>query len=277
MTEGSGRDETSVAPNAPDYARVIEHGNAILDAERVMTRFALEGTGASHTRAAAAASDPLATYAFHLGASNIASALDHLRTVAQVVQTAVIPAFSLMSLLRTGHECALVANWLLDPTISDDERVARGVGAQLAEYEERRRFEVCFAHGGQAKGTTAADRIEALLQVAGASGFAKVNAKGVLVPTVPLPKAVPLFDEFESTVEVKGSWLYRYYSGFAHGKQWALLLNATRQTEFDRNDHAVARIESSDVAMVVSMGMATDAALRAVSSYARLRTNTDLP
>ena len=95
MTEGSGRDETSVAPNAPDYARVIEHGNAILDAERVMTQFALEGTGAAQTRAAAAASDPLATYAFHLGASNIASALDHLRTVAQVVQTAVIPSFRL--------------------------------------------------------------------------------------------------------------------------------------------------------------------------------------
>jgi hypothetical protein len=272
MAERSEAGDIPVAQREPDYARVIALGNAVVDAERVMMRFAFAGAGTAPTRVADAASDPLAMYAFHLGASYIGASLDHLRTVAQVVQNAVIPAFALMSLLRSGHECALVAQWFLDPSISDDDRIARGVGGQVADHDERRKIEVVVGRAASTRGKLAADRIATLLDEARQRGLTKVNKKGDLVPAVPLPSVVELFDEFESVEGLKGSWLYSYYSGFAHGKQWAVVLNATQQTDFDQHDHAVARVESNDHIMVALMERATAAVLRAVNSYTLLRT-----
>ena len=114
-------------------------------------------------------SDPLAAFAFHLAVASITTSLDHLRTVAQVVQTALIPAFALMSLLRTGHECALVGEWLLEPSITDEQRIARGVGAQISDYDERRKFEDAIGRPPPARGQLATERLSALLRDASSS------------------------------------------------------------------------------------------------------------
>jgi hypothetical protein len=148
------------------------------------------------------------------------------------------------------------------------------VGGQVVDHDERRKFEVVVSRTAPTRGKLAADRITTLLDEAGQRGLTKVNKKGDLVPAVPLPSVVELFDEFESVEGLKGSWLYRYYSGFAHGKQWAVVLNATQPTDFDQHDHAAARVESNDHIIVAMMGRATAAVLRAVNSYTLLRTPT---
>lgn len=261
----------SLARSTADYSPVLGDGNRVLAAEQVMKQFALAGPPSPHSRAGIALSDPMATFAFHLAATSITTSLDHLRTVAQVVQTALIPAFALMSLLRTGHECALVAEWLLEPSITDDQRTARGVGAQICDYDERRKFEEAIRRPTPPGGQLAVDRLSALLRDASARGYTKPNAKGVSVGIAPLPSTVDLFDRFEKTITRPGSWLYRYYSGFAHGKQWAITLGGQRQGPSDQHGHTVARVDANDDAIIRMMTLATDAALRAVSSYADLR------
>ena len=84
-----------------------------------------------------------------------------------------------------------------------------------------------------------------------------------------------LFRDFESTPEEDGSWLYRYYSGFAHGKQWAILLNTNQRSDFDDNGHAVARVESNDEVVAELMELATFATVKAVDSFSRLQNATN--
>jgi hypothetical protein len=261
----------SLARSTADYGPVLGDGNRVLGAEQIMKQFVLDGPPPPHSSAGKAMFDPMATFAFHLAATSITTSLDHLRTVAQVVQTALIPAFALMSLLRTGHECALVAQWLLEPSITDDQRTARGVGAQISDYDERRKFEEAIRRPPPARGQLAVERLGALLRDASARGYAKPNAKGLSVAISPLPSTVDLFDRFETTTTRPGSWLYRYYSGFAHGKQWAVTLGGQRQGPSDQHGHTAARVDANDDAVIRMMTLATDAALRAVSSYAGLR------
>ena len=268
------KDSTQLAKSTADYSPILADGNRVLAAERVMKQFVLASPPSPQSRAGVAMSDPLAAFAFHLAVASITTSLDHLRTVAQVVQTALIPAFALMSLLRTGHECALVGEWLLEPSITDEQRIARGVGAQISDYDERRKFEDAIGRPPPARGQLAAERLSALLRDASARGYTKDNAKGMPVAIAPLPSTIDLFDRFETTTARTGSWLYRYYSGFAHGKQWAITLGGQRQGPSDQHGHTAARVDANDVAIITTMTLATDAALRAVSSYTDLRSTS---
>ena len=99
----------SLSRSTTDYGAVLGDGNRVLSAEQVIKQFVVAGSPSPRSRARMAMSDPMATFAFHLAAASIPTSLDHLRTVAQVVRTAFIPGFAVTSLLRTGHECALVA------------------------------------------------------------------------------------------------------------------------------------------------------------------------
>ena len=252
------------------YSRILELGNTIVEADRRYTNLIRDAAAASGSRAAAAMPDRLASMAYHLAAVNISVSLDHLRTVAIVVQAGRIPAYALTSLLRTGHECALVARWLTDEAITDEERVARGVGSQYSDLEERRKFETSTARPAPTVGKLASARIADLMNEAAARGFATTNKKGLLLPSTPQPNIVELFDRFESTELRPGSWLYRYYSGFAHGKQWATTLGAKRASPSDEHGHSTALLEASDQALVMLMELATGAAVRAVSDFETL-------
>jgi hypothetical protein len=270
VSDGADRETNLGRAPAPDYTSVLAEGDRVVAAEYAMRQFTRTDL-APESRAATAMSNPLATYAFHLGAASIATSLDHLRTVAQIVQTAVIPAFSLISLLRTGHECALVGQWLLDPSISENTRIARGVGAQARDLKERKNFEKSIDRPEPTVGRLAIDRLSMLLNEAVEQGFAKPDTNGRLVPVAPLPSAIELFDQLEVTPTSPGSWLYRYYSGFAHGKQWAIALGAERQGSSDQHGHAVARVASNDHVMIWMMQRATSAAIQAADWYSELR------
>jgi hypothetical protein len=52
-----------------------------------------------------------------------------------------MPTFAHMSLVRTAHESALLAYWLMDPGLDAVTRHARGIAAQRNDYVERDNFE----------------------------------------------------------------------------------------------------------------------------------------
>ena len=85
--------------------------------------------------------DKLRSFAHDLAATYLRAALDHVRTWHTLLHAGKVPIYAHMSLLRTAHESAFVALWLVEPGVLADERRARGVAAQLADYDARRKFE----------------------------------------------------------------------------------------------------------------------------------------
>ncbi len=195
--------------------------------------------------------DRLGAFAYDLAATYLRAALDHIRAwQTLLLRAGEVPSFAHFSLLRTAHESAFVALWLMEPGRPAEERLARGVAAQLADYEERHKLEVDMGMtAAQPPGRTAAQRRTQLLEDAERHGLTKVNGKGKTVLTTPLPSTVELFTRFEPVPpNTKGSYLYRLYSGYAHAKQWAVTLGAQRVAPFDETGRTLALAGSGDTA-----------------------------
>jgi hypothetical protein len=62
-------------------------------------------------------SDKLGALAYDLAATYLRASLDHLQAWRALFQTGVIPSFAQISLLRTAHETALIAYWLMEPEL----------------------------------------------------------------------------------------------------------------------------------------------------------------
>lgn len=98
-------------------------------------------------------------------------------------------------------------------------------------------------------------------------GYAKANRNGVLVPADPLPSAVALFDQYEGSPDNPGSFLYRYTSAFAHGKQWGAVQGVELTRPGGAKGHLVGRVTANDEHISQLCLLATDAATRAATSY----------
>ena len=134
--------------------------------------------------------------------------------------------------------------------------IARGVGAQYEDYCERAKLEATTGSQPKGEARLAVDRRAAYMAKAYSRKFAKLNKKGELIPTRPVLAAIDLFDRLERcTIErddgtvsnVAGSALYRVYSAYAHGMQWANMLGDMRAVATaDRHGHSVAAVVASD-------------------------------
>src|SRR5829696_7116127 len=113
-----------------------------------------------------------------LAATAMAAALDHLRAWRTLLKAGVMPSYAHMSLLRTAHESALLAYWLVEPGLDPDTRRARGIAAQRDDYEERRKFE---ASAGvttpPSEGKLAEGRLADLMKEARRLGLTQVSKK----------------------------------------------------------------------------------------------------
>jgi hypothetical protein len=205
----------------------------------------------------------------------IGAALDHIGTWRFVfVEAKTMPLYGHMSLLRTAHEAALLAEWLMDPAIDDDTRRARGVAVQLADFEERRRFEECT--GGPRmplKGKNAAGRIADLMAQAARLGLTKANKKGQTVLAIAVPATVELFDLYEevSIPGWKGQAIYRLESGYAHAKQWALKQGVQQVAPLDATNRSLARVEPSGGLAAAFTRRCVNAVERALAACEHLR------
>jgi len=99
-------------------------------------------------------------YAGHL----IYATHDHLRTILAIIKLGSLPSYAMYTLLRPAAEAAVRAKHLLVPTISETERLARGLNERLDNLNEQRRA------GADARDI--AKRIDHLAKRATANGIA---------------------------------------------------------------------------------------------------------
>jgi hypothetical protein len=81
--------------------------------------------------------DKLQAMGYDLAATYLRAAIDHVHTWLTLLRAGEVPSYAHFSLLRTAHESALIALWLLEPGLSSDDRCARGVAAQLTAQVRR--------------------------------------------------------------------------------------------------------------------------------------------
>lgn len=147
------------------------------------------------------------------------------------------------------------------------------MAAQVADYDERRKFEEAAGFKIPPRGKSAAQRLADLMVVSTQLGLTRQNKKGETILAVTVPATVDLFDKYEPAMpNAKGQWRYRLYSGYAHAKQWATTIGAQRQAPYDSVGRSIVLVQSVDDLTVDSTRRRVNAVDRALDAYERLRT-----
>jgi hypothetical protein len=243
------------------------------DFERVRElwqRFDVAVTTSAATSSASAVEhgDQLTAFAHDLAAASLRAVIDHLVTWQRVISSGFSPTYAHLSLIRTAHESAWLAYWLMEPGIDAATRLARGVAAQRDDYDERRKIEEAL--GGpryQPPAKNAADRLSDLMTEAAARGLTRLNKKNQPMLITTLLSAVELFDKYEVVANGRGSYLYRLYSGYAHGKQWALTQGAQAALPSDAAGNTLALIGASAEWAVAATQRVVNAMDKAVNAF----------
>ena len=227
-------------------------------------------TPASPTSASAADhEDQFEAFAHDLAAAFLRATVDHLVTWRQVISSGFMPTYAHLSLIRTAHESAWLAYWLMEPGVDPATRLARGVAAQRDDYEERLKIEEAMnTPKPEPPAKSAADRVNNLMNEAEVRGLTKLNKRGQRILATPLPSAVELFDKYEPVKEgTRGSFLYRLYSGYTHGKQWALTQGAEAAGPSDASGNTLASVRSDPGRAVGATRRVVDAMEKAVNAF----------
>jgi hypothetical protein len=162
----------------------------------------------------------------------IYSCEDHLRTVLIVLKTGPLPSFGLYTLLRAAADAAVRAKHLLDPAISEQARLARGMNERLDNINQQ--FKV-MAPAGQAHYD---GRVQHLEDRAVANGISPLREKlkdGTAGKIIgfgePWRKDLDLFSLYLPA----GSTSFRFLSGYVHSKPWVLAPGSKAQPSSDPN------------------------------------------
>lgn len=245
-----------------------------IDAFRRRFEVALLTPPAEGSAAATDQADKLRAYAHDQAAMAIVAALDHLQTWRTLLGAGEMPTYAHMTLLRTAHEAALLAYWLIEPGIDSDVRRRRGVAAQWDDYDERRRFEDAAGIASfEPPAKLAKDRLADLMTMAAKIGLVRRNKKRDKILTVQVPGIVDLFDLYEPPFGpgARAQAIYRLESGYAHAKQWALALGGQRVTPRDPSGRSLAIVQGLEGIAIEATHRAVAAAERAVTAYENLR------
>ncbi len=213
-------------------------------------------------------SDQFTAFAHDLAAASLRAVIDHLVTWHRVISRGFLPTYAHLSLIRTAHESSWLAYWLMEPGVDAATRLARGVAAQRDDYDERRKIEEAL--GGpqyQPPAKSASERLSDLMDEAGSRGLTKLNKNNQPMLTAPLLSAVELFDKYEPVAKGRGSYLYRLYSGYAHGKQWALTQGAQAAAPSDKAGSTLASIEANPEWAVAATQRVVNAMEKAVNAF----------
>jgi hypothetical protein len=205
MTDGVPMESKAVG----ELKRAVERADAIRERLGRMTHDPRPGS-----QAAIDAAIPHARWIQMSASVALAVASDHLTSWKLIVDGRVIPIYSPMTLLRAALEGAVMCRWLVDRRPGSRDRVARGLAAQLADYDERRKWEVAIGAPERppSAGKSGADRRADLVTARDSDG----------IPIVRLPGATDLARGFGAPGYRDISGFYRLMSAFAHAKPWAL-------------------------------------------------------
>lgn len=222
--------------------------------------------------AAAELTDWLAAFAHDLAAVSLRAALDHLVTWQRVYAAGFRPTYAHLSLIRTAHEGAWLAYWLMEPGVDSAARLARGVAAQCDDYHERRKVEEAIGLSSVTPpAKLAVDRLADLMVEATSRGLTRPNKKGDPILSTPLLSAVELFDKYEPVGKSRGSYLYRLLSGYAHGKQWAVSQHLQAVGPLDQAYRALVVVETNPIAAMAATQRAINAFEEALDAFIALR------
>jgi hypothetical protein len=174
-------------------------------------------------------------WAFDFARFHLASAEDHLTTVAVILGSDWWPTYSWFALVRSWLEASARACWLLDPHLTPRQRQSRGFTEHLAKL----RGDLEFAR--PPKRPAILQKIRALRGEASHQGlqesFGNPPKKGAAKPLVgfgitrPGPAKLLLTwfpDELAPGDDPVGQFLYHVVSGPPHSEPWALLLPLER-------------------------------------------------
>jgi len=212
---------------------------------------------------------------FNTASIAVAGALDHVRTWHQLIAADLkrfpLPLFSPYTLARGAYEPALLTLWLLDPDIGSAERIGRGYAAQLRSLDDMRKFQQDAGMTGES--ANAAALHQRLFDAARAAGYVNVSPNGTERLTVGVPSMVDLFNRYDqpTTGASLPAWLYRFLSGHAHGREWAMMRGATEAhlNGFDTNMIMIP----VDLALLCHLAERAVAVVsRAVAAHVRYRT-----
>jgi hypothetical protein len=216
--------------------------------------------------------DWLSALSHDVAAGSMRVAIDHLVTWREIYAGGIQPTFAHLTLIRTAHETAWLAHWLMEPGIDHSTRLARGVAAQCDDYDERRKFEEAVgAAPAVPPAKSAADRLADLMTEATSRGLTRLNKNGDPILSTTLPSIVALFDRYEPDRRGRGSSVYRVLSGSAHGKQWATVQNIQASSSLGEDNRALVLVDANPVAAMAATQRAVNAMQRALDAFIRLR------
>lgn len=176
--------------------------------------------------------------AYEQARQRLNSAEDHLRTILTIITSATpVPSFALFTLVRAAAIAIVHARYLLEPTISETDRLGRGLSARLENQKQLRKVERNEAESPDDvdagdENTTAndnlspddffAERVEHLRKRAEANGIALVRDRHDKIVGFGecWPSDTDLFEFFMPGI---GKLYFQYLSGYAHSLPWAQL------------------------------------------------------
>jgi hypothetical protein len=212
---------------------------------------------------------------FNTASIAVVGALDHLRTWYQLIAGDLkrfpLPLFSPYTLARGAYEPALLTLWLLDPDVGSAERIGRGYAAQLRSLVDMRQFQRDVGMTSDTANATAL--CERLLNSARAAGYVRAGRDGADRLTVSVPSMVELFNRYDEPTSGTSlpAWMYRFLSGHAHGREWAMMRGAT-ESDVDGYDTNMIMIPV-DLALLCHLAERTVAVVsRAAATHVRYRT-----
>ena len=110
--------------------------------------------------------------------------------------------------------------------------------------------------------------------MASSEGLTRADRNGTTVLGLRMPSTVDLFGKYESAPEgARPSWVYRFISGYSHGQQWAMMLNA--QTVQPIDERRVLRLVTANDGTTIDItARAVQSTTRAVDAYVAYRNAT---
>lgn len=182
------------------------------------------------------------------------SAEDHLRTMRSVLEAEYLPTYALFSLLRAAAEAVVLCAYLLDDSISEITRMARGLNVRWDNLDEQRKL------SGDAK--LFAERVAVLEERALNNGI-QVIKKEPAKPDVHFGEgrqsAVALFSKYITPESPDpgadrplGELVYRYLSGHVHAAIWVKIANA-EITASDEPGISMAKLDLQFTWLVVML------------------------
>lgn len=184
------------------------------------------------------------------------SAEDHLRTMRSVLEAEYLPTYALFSLLRAAAEAVVLCAYLLDDSISEAARMARGLNVRWDNLDEQRKLT------GDAK--QFAERVATLEERALRNGI-QVIKKDPAKPDAHFGEsrqsAVVLFSKYilpenpdPNADRPLGELVYRYLSGHVHAAIWVKIANA-EITASDEPGMSMAKLDLPFTWLVVMLRM----------------------